>query len=86
MMCFPTVESLDAFDVVLSQREACTVGVDGVHQGASVCGVGHTEGVAQLMGRHYKQVVSCGENRCPVLIINIQFSDDYVEHLCATLT
>lgn len=60
-MYFPTVESLNAFDVVFSQREACSVRVDGVHQGAGVCGMAHAEGVAQLMGRHYKQVVGWKE-------------------------
>lgn len=63
MMYFPTIESLNAFDVIFSQWVACRIRVDRVHQGARICGMGHTEGVAQLMGCHYKQVVSCGEKR-----------------------
>ena len=75
MMYFLTVESLNAFNVVLRQWIACSVRIDGVHQGASVIGMGHPEGMAQLMGCHYKQVVSCREQMSSVNNHKIQFSD-----------
>lgn len=43
---FLTIKGLNSFDVVFSQWVTRSVGVDGVHQGARVRGVGHTEGVA----------------------------------------
>lgn len=56
---FPTVEVLNAFDVVFGEQEACAVGVGGVHEGTGVCGVTHPQGVSQLVRCHYEQVVSC---------------------------
>lgn len=52
-----TIKSLNSFNVVLSQRVTLSVGVDGVHQGASVRGMGHAQGVAQLVGGYDVQVV-----------------------------
>lgn len=75
-MYLPTIESLNAFNVIFSQRVARGVRVDGVHQGTRVCGVGHTEGMAQLMGCHYKQVVSCREKMFSQSIVQIS-SNDY---------
>lgn len=43
---FPTIKGLNSFNVVFSQWVTRGVGVDRVHQGARVRGVGHTEGVA----------------------------------------
>lgn len=74
-MYFPTVESLNAFNVVLSQWVACSVRIDGVHQGARVIGMGHPESVSQLVGCHYKQVVSCREKMSSVNNHKMQFSD-----------
>ena len=67
-----TIEILNAFNVILRQWEAFRVGVVGVHQGAWICGVGHPEGVSQLMGRHYKQVVCCRTNMFSVLFTKTQ--------------
>lgn len=54
----PTVELLNAFDVIYRQQEACFVRVWGVHEGSGICGVTHTQGVSQLMSCHDVQVVS----------------------------
>lgn len=58
MLPFPTVELLNAFDVIAREQEACVVGVRGVHEGTGIGGVTHTQGVAQLVCCHYEQVVS----------------------------
>lgn len=76
---FPTVESLNACDVVLGQREACRVRVHGEHQGARVGGMVHAEGVAKLVGRHKKQVVVCvgGGGTHSGTIVGMQLRDSY---------
>lgn len=43
---FLTIKGLNSLNVVFSQWVTLSVGVDGVHEGARVRGVGHTEGVA----------------------------------------
>lgn len=43
---FPTIERLNAFDVILGQWVAGSVRVDRVHQSARIRGVGHSKGVA----------------------------------------
>lgn len=43
---FPTIERLNAFDVIFGQWVAGSVRVDRVHQSARIRGVGHSKGVA----------------------------------------
>lgn len=43
---FPTIERLNAFNVIFGEQVTFTVRVDGVHQGTSIWGMGHTECVA----------------------------------------
>lgn len=52
-----TIEGLDAFDVIHRQWVTGGEGVNWVHQSTGIGGMGHTEGVAQLVGCHYEQVV-----------------------------
>lgn len=73
MLQFPTIEVLNAFDVIFREQEACTVWVCGVHEGTGICGVTHTQGVSQLMCCHYEQVVSYRKSAVKILFGKVPF-------------
>lgn len=54
----PTIEILNALNVVLMQRKVLNVAVHGVHESLSHTGVIQAECVSELVGRHKEQAVA----------------------------
>lgn len=54
----PTIELLDALDVIVRKSEVFGEGVNGGHQSSRVLRVLQTKGVTELMGCHQEQTVT----------------------------
>lgn len=54
----PTIELLDALDVIVRKAEVFGEGVNGGHQSSRVLRVLQTKGVTELMGCHQEQTVT----------------------------
>lgn len=54
----PTIELLDALDVIMRKSEVFGEGVNGGHQSSRVLRVLQTKGVTELMGCHQEQTVT----------------------------
>lgn len=58
MSLHPTVELLDALDVIVRKSEVFGEGVNRGHQCSRVLGVLQTKGMTKLMGCHQEQTVA----------------------------
>ena len=67
---FPSIQRLNALDVVLVKFEAISEGcVEGRHDGAPHVGVGQPQRVAQLVGGRHQEVGPALEVVRPVLVV-----------------
>lgn len=58
MSLHPTIELLDALDVIVRKSEVFGEGVNGGHQSSRVLRVLQTKGMTELMGCHQEQTVT----------------------------
>lgn len=63
MSLHPTIELLDALDVIVRKSEVFGEGVNGGHQSSRVLRVLQTKGVTELMGCHQEQTVAYETHR-----------------------